>query len=115
MLAMGGNRGETNDCIYTLFLFKNTASSKHNSPTLKLNSSMSLTSPPTHNSLEKSKMAAHDHPTTNDVIEEVHHDASSTKMTEEVDFVPDPKFERKLIRKIDLLTVPMMILIYFLS
>lgn len=30
-------------------------------------------------------------------------------------FTPDPAFERKLVRKLDLLTIPMMILIYFLS
>lgn len=30
-------------------------------------------------------------------------------------FTPNPRFERRLVRKIDLITVPLMILIYFLS
>ena len=30
-------------------------------------------------------------------------------------FVSDPIFERKLVRRLDLITVPMMILIYFFS
>lgn len=77
---------------------------------------MSLTSP-THesDSLEKNKMASPNQVTKTETIEEGEHDASSLKMGEEAEFVPDLKLEKKLIRKIDMMTVPMMILIYFLS
>ncbi|OAL39843.1 hypothetical protein AYO20_00755 [Fonsecaea nubica] len=60
--------------------------------------------------LDETKMASEIEMTKPSLEEGQHRDVN-----EQVSFTPDPRFERKLIRKLDLLTVPVMILIYFLS